>query len=251
MTVSQRAPVTRRHVARAAICAMALLVPLSLSACGDEEKRRVRELKTQVQTAFGDKNFRKSLDLAQKGLVLAQKTMGDDARETLIFAAAITKSQLALGNKMGAIRAVKQEIALKVNAGQDEVKQIQKSRTLLIQLATETGDIATAIEQTVAVARGIEMGEGKDPQPTFRTVTNYPPEQYRQQVEGDVEIGYGLDANGTPTNVRVVKATPPDVFNAAALESFKEWRFTPFIESGRPVSSSGHRFTLAFRLGRK
>jgi protein TonB len=158
---------------------------------------------------------------------------------------------MALGqrNMAAAARAMKVELELRTKAGQSEQK-LQPRRTLLIKLAEEAGDTQTAVEQTVLVAKGIDMKMGKDPQPTYRPENIYPPELYTKGVQGDVELSFNLDPNGTPVAVRVVRATPPNVFDTVAVESFKKWRFTPFIENGAPVSSVGHTFTLAFRTGR-
>lgn len=124
-------------------------------------------------------------------------------------------------------------------------------RTLLIKLAEENGDTLTAGERAVFVSQGVGMATGKDPQPVYRTETMYPPEQYRRKIEGDVEIAYSLDPTGAVTEARISKATPPQIFDQAALESFRKWRFTPMLDKvGRPIVASGFKFTLAFRMGR-
>ena len=66
-------------------------------------------------------------------------------------------------------------------------------------------------------------------------------------------VAYGLDAGGKVTEARVVKSTPAQVFDDAALEeSFRQWRFTPMLDgTGQPVSASGLTFTIAFRMGGK
>ncbi|MEQ9448684.1 MAG: energy transducer TonB, partial [Rhodospirillaceae bacterium] len=88
-------------------------------------------------------------------------------------------------------------------------------------------------------------------QPVYRAATTYPPDLYRRRMEGDVEIIYSLDSGGAVTDARVARSTPEKVFDQAALESFRKWRFTPMLDSaGEPVPVSGRRFTLAFRLGR-
>lgn len=95
------------------------------------------------------------------------------------------------------------------------------------------------------------MAPGKDPQPVYRTQTMYPPDQYQQRIEGDVEITFDLDAAGAVAGARVSKSTPSSVFDQAALESFRKWRFTPMLDkTGQPVSGRGFQFTLAFRLGK-
>ena len=229
--------------------AFAAVLALGVAAC-DDGQREVRELKSQIQQAYGAKNFKKGLELSQQGLKLARQTLGDDAPDTLYFVQAISENTLATGNLRGAMTAMKQELAMRSSAGHDE-KRLQPRRTLLIKLAEENGDELTAADQAVMVARGIDMGRGKDPQPVYRTPTAYPPELYRQKIEGDVEISYSLDQNGAITDARVLTSTPARVFDQAALDSFKKWRFTPMLDAkGQPTSASGFRFTLAFRLGR-
>ncbi len=230
------------HIAAAGLALM-------LSAC-DDPKREIKELKTEVQLAYGKKDFQKALTLSQKGLTMAAEASGPKSPDTLYFVQAVSENTLAQGNMRGAMAALKQEIAARTAAGQPEQK-LQARRTLLIKLAEENNDKMTAADQAVAVAKGIDMGPGKTPQPVYRTETAYPPDLYQQRVEGDVEIGYSLDANGAVTEARVVRSTPPRVFDQAALESFRKWRFTPMLDrTGRPVSASGQTFTLAFRLGR-
>lgn len=237
-----------RQIARYAVAALLLAAPLA--ACGNKETGEIKVLKSKVQDAYGDNNFAHLLDLSQKGFAMARKVEGDAAPDTLFFAQAISEAYRGMHNTSSAIRALKQELALRSGAGQKE-KKLQSRRTLLIQMAEESGDTQTAIDQTVIIAKAIDMGPGKDPQPTYRAETVYPPDQYRQHVEGDVDIAFDLDADGKPTGVHVNKATPPMVFNSAAMDSFRKWRFTPFIDNGEPVSSSGHHFTLAFRMGGK
>ncbi|TAL01825.1 MAG: energy transducer TonB [Rhodospirillaceae bacterium] len=240
---------TRPAVMRAMAGILAVALLLSFTACDNDAERQVKGLKMQVQDLYGAKDFTKGLDVSQKGFALARKVMGDTAPDTLYFAQAISENQLGLHNAQGAMRALKQELALRSNAGQSE-KKLQSHRTLLIKLAQESGDSSTAIDQTVIIAKAVGMGSGKEPQPTYKADTDYPPDLYRQHVEGDVEIAFDLDEDGKPVGARVSKATPPNVFDSAALESFRKWRFTPYIENDAPVSSTGHHFTLAFRMGR-
>ena len=230
--------------------AVSFSAALSLAACGDKDERAIKDLKAQEQVAFGNKDYQKGLTLAQKGFALAREHMGDKAPDTLYFAQGVAENELALRDYRAAIPAMKQEIALRAGAGQSE-KKLQPRRTALIKLAQDMGDTLTAGDQAVAVARGIKMGTGKDPQPVYRVETAYPLEQYRAHVEGDVQIGYALDAGGGVNEAHVIKSTPAAVFDQAALDSFRKWRFTPMLDSaGRPIAASGFTFTLAFRLGK-
>ena len=240
-----------RFAAFARAIGVCLALTMGLAACGgDEGKREVKARKEEVQRAYGHKDFAKILSEAKKGMELSRQVMGENAPDTLYFAQAITEGNMGMRNMRGTISALRQELEMRVGAGQKEQK-LQARRTLLIKLAEENGDTMTAAAQAALVSKGIDMGPGKDPQPVYKTEVAYPREQYQNKVEGDVEIAYSLDSGGAVTDARVSKSTPERVFDQAALESFKQWRFTPMLDStGQPRSGSGFKFTLAFRMGR-
>lgn len=232
---------------------LALIVLVVIGGVGalvlqDDPKAEIKDLKSMVQVSYGAKKHADSVVQANKGLVLAQKTLGNKHPDTLYFAQALSEAYIQLGDKKNAAAALTREIDLRLAAGQTEAK-LQPRRTYAIKFAQEIGDRATATKHAIAVAKGIDMGPGKDPQPVYRTDTKYPPEQFNKGIEGDVVIAYDLDANGTVLDAKIDNAKPALVFDNAALQSFKEWRFTPMIENGMPVPSSGHKFTLMFRLG--
>jgi TonB family protein len=239
--------INRAVLTRVAVICMALT--LGLSACGEKSRENeVKAIKEDVQRAYGLKDFRKQLAQAQKGLKLSIEVVGEKAPDTLYFAQAITEANMGMRNMRGAMTALKNELEMRTAAGQAE-KKLQARRTLLIQMAEENNDPMTAAAQAVLVARGIDMGQGKDPQRVYKTECQYPIEQYRRGTEGDVEISYGLDAGGAVTSAQVVRSTPSQVFDQTALDCFKQWRFTPMLDkSGQPYGASGFKFTVAFRM---
>ena len=56
-----------------------------------------------------------------------------------------------------------------------------------------------------------------------------------QHVSGAVTVEYIVDTNGDPRDVRVVEATPPGVFDKAAITAVKHWHYDPVIANGAPV----------------
>jgi periplasmic protein TonB len=44
-----------------------------------------------------------------------------------------------------------------------------------------------------------------------------------------------VDTNGDPRDVRVVEATPPGVFDHAAITAVKRWHYDPVVVNGAPV----------------
>jgi TonB family protein len=238
---------TRRYILNGGLAACIASLSALLTAC-DDPKAKIKDLKSLVQVNYGAKKFKESGANAQEGLKLALEVLGPKHPDTLYFAQAVSEAHLELGEKSKAIAALDREIELRLGAGQTEAK-LQSRRTYAIKFAEELGDRKVAARHAVAIARAIEMSKNKDPQPVYRPETKYPRDLYSQGVEGDVTVIYSIDETGAVTQAKVIKATPKDVFDDAAVDSFMSWRFTPMLENGNPVPTSGHEYTLMFRLG--
>jgi protein TonB len=63
----------------------------------------------------------------------------------------------------------------------------------------------------------------------------FPSKALAQRVGGSVTIEYIVDTNGDPRDVRVVEATPPGVFDHAAISAVKRWHYEPVVANGAPV----------------
>ncbi|HWW79365.1 MAG TPA: energy transducer TonB [Steroidobacteraceae bacterium] len=63
----------------------------------------------------------------------------------------------------------------------------------------------------------------------------FPSKALTQRVSGSVTIEYIVDTNGDPRDVRVVEATPPGVFDHAAITAVKHWHYEPVVANGAPV----------------
>ncbi|MDB6012926.1 MAG: Protein TonB [Gammaproteobacteria bacterium] len=107
-----------------------------------------------------------------------------------------------------------------------------------------------AVQQTVAVPRPATGGptrsaaaaSGLTPAQlaaNLKRLKYVPPEfpskALTQRVSGSVTIEYIVDTNGDPRDVRVVEATPPGVFDHAAMQAVKHWHYEPVVANGAPV----------------
>ena len=70
----------------------------------------------------------------------------------------------------------------------------------------------------------------------------YPSRAMESGVEGNVELEFGVDADGRVRDVRVLHAQPAGVFDAAAIAALSEWRFAPLQSAER------HTQNFAFTL---
>ena len=63
----------------------------------------------------------------------------------------------------------------------------------------------------------------------------FPSKALSQRLSGAVTVEYTVDASGDPRDVRVIEATPPGVFDHAAVAAVKRWHYDPVIANGAPV----------------
>lgn len=77
----------------------------------------------------------------------------------------------------------------------------------------------------------------------------YPENARSIGVEGRVVVRYDVTTAGTVANAVVVESEPPGVFDAAALDAVRSWRFRPMVDQGEVVSAPARVSELVFRLG--
>jgi TonB family protein len=77
----------------------------------------------------------------------------------------------------------------------------------------------------------------------------YPEQAYKQKIEGVVRVAYDVTVDGTVENARVVESNPPGVFDAAALDAVRKWRFHPAVRNGKPVATQDMVSPVKFKLG--
>jgi len=76
----------------------------------------------------------------------------------------------------------------------------------------------------------------------------YPPQAFRDRIEGWVEVEYTVRESGATDDIRVVAAEPAGVFDASAVGAVADWRYLPRVVNGRPVEqrlSVRLRFSVA------
>jgi protein TonB len=105
--------------------------------------------------------------------------------------------------------------------------------------AALVGDVGAAVmnEDNVEVV----------PRPTERTPPTFPARARSLNQTGRVTLSFVVDVDGSVQDVYVVEATPPGVFDAAAVEAVESWRFEPGRHEGAPVAVRV-RQTLVFEL---
>jgi protein TonB len=76
----------------------------------------------------------------------------------------------------------------------------------------------------------------------------YPAHAKAQGVEGTVVVRYDVASDGRVVNARVDSAEPAGIFEAAALEAVRSWRYNPAIVDGQPTAVDNVVSRVRFQL---
>jgi protein TonB len=85
------------------------------------------------------------------------------------------------------------------------------------------------------------------PKPLQETRLEYPDRARKRNIEGYVVINMLIDTNGSVTQVRVLEADPPGVFDDITVAWARTLKFTPAYYKGRPVKTWARR-RVPFKL---
>jgi TonB family protein len=77
---------------------------------------------------------------------------------------------------------------------------------------------------------------------------DYPPGALEQRIAGSVTLEYTVDVRGEPRDLHVVEAAPPGVFDQAATNAVRRWRYAPMVVNGSAVEVPGVRTRVRFEL---
>ncbi len=100
--------------------------------------------------------------------------------------------------------------------------------------------------------QGVQMGAGaisSNVIPLVRIPPRYPMRAANRRIEGWVKIEFTITESGMVKDPVVVEAHPSKVFNRAALQAIKRWKFEAKIIGGEPFEQRAVQ-VLQFKLSK-
>jgi protein TonB len=91
--------------------------------------------------------------------------------------------------------------------------------------------MTSPVDLTYYSARDLDV----QPRSLRKIVPDYPPDADRQQLSGRVILQLSLEADGRVSDIKLVSATPPGMFEHSATRAFRDARFAPARKGGRSV----------------
>ncbi|WKE66006.1 energy transducer TonB [Gallaecimonas kandeliae] len=94
-------------------------------------------------------------------------------------------------------------------------------------------------------------GQGQEATPLVRMDPRYPIEAARDGKEGWVKLRFTVTAAGTVDQVQVLDAEPKRLFDKAAVDALRKWRYQPKVVDGKAIAQPDQEVVLAFKLDKK
>ena len=174
--------------------------------------------------------------LAKRTADAATKTEEDAKRQ-----ADLEKQRLA--DQQKAQQEAAQKLAAQQAADQLAAQRAADQKAADDRAAAQRAAAQRAAAQTPAPTQPAPATASNDLRPISTPAPKYPPEAYRAGTSGEVQVEFTVGTDGSVTSARVVRSSPPRVFDRAALNAVNRWRFQPV---GSPVTS---RRTIGFSPG--
>ncbi|WP_324779289.1 energy transducer TonB [Thiobacillus sedimenti] len=97
--------------------------------------------------------------------------------------------------------------------------------------AAPSATLTSSVDLTYYRARDLDV----QPRALREIRPDYPDAADRQRLSGTLRLQLKLEADGRVSDVDVVSANPPGVFDDSAVKAFRDARFSPAQKNGRPV----------------
>ena len=100
------------------------------------------------------------------------------------------------------------------------------------------------------VPGGLTFGGGMSDRsalPLVRVEPQYPPQAAKRGLEGWVQLRFNITTAGTVDAVAVVKSSNA-VFERAAVDAVRKWKYEPQMQSGTAIATSGVDVVLRFKM---
>jgi protein TonB len=99
-----------------------------------------------------------------------------------------------------------------------------------------------------ASALALGGGVDRDATPQVRIQPDYPVQARQKRIEGWVDVEFTVGVDGSVRDPVVLGSQPKTIFDRAALQAIKGWKYSPRIEDGKPVERRGLRVRIRFTL---
>jgi periplasmic protein TonB len=160
-------------------------------------------------------------------------------------AAAYLASLQSADNSHAALAAGKRELAEKlveragIAAREGRTAQMDSDLAAARRWGADTREVQSVQQLAATTKTQATAARGVALQKSLKRIRYVPPEYpakaLEKNIEGAVTIDFVVAANGETTNLQVSQSEPAGVFDRAALNAVRRWRYTPLVVDGAAV----------------
>lgn len=241
----------------------AIVVPADFDLRYSEEERRLMQAHERSHVTSGDlllnamvamlrslfwfnpllhaaaSRFRHDQELACDQRVITLHPQSRRSYGEAMFKTQLAAGPLPLGCHWGYGHPLKERIAMLKQPLPTRARVLTGS-ALMLALSLGVGLTAWATqpaqEQASAQAAPAATGEPSMPEDMQGTPPLYPKLAVDQKLSGKVVLLVDVAADGSVTGIVVESSRPAGVFDAAAVEAARQWKFKPSLENGKAVA---------------
>lgn len=117
--------------------------------------------------------------------------------------------------------------------------------------ATSIAVSAPKIETGLSLRGGLDLGAAPadtEAVPVVRVEPIYPRRAAEQFIEGWVTLRFDISTTGATRNVKAIDANPKGIFERAAEQAVKKWKYKPKVVDGEALVQKGLKVRLTFKL---
>ncbi|WP_313416487.1 TonB family protein [Stenotrophomonas sp.] len=111
-------------------------------------------------------------------------------------------------------------------------------QVLVVGLCLGMGAVAWASQGTTMAGSPAAAVMDREIQVDKMPPPSYPKSAIEQRQVGVVNLRVEVDAQGRPTDVQVLSATNPGVFDAVSIAAARSWTYRPAMKNGKPVAGA-------------
>lgn len=118
-----------------------------------------------------------------------------------------------------------------------------------VDLSTSVSAMAISMPgiKTMAVPATAQSGD-MTAIPLYRAEPRYPSKALRLRKQGYVLLSFDINEAGRVNNIEVLEAAPKHLFEKAARQALKKWKYKPMLIDGKPVTQTGQKIRLDFKM---
>lgn len=121
------------------------------------------------------------------------------------------------------------------------------------QLGDSMGYTQTKIDlpATQISLTNMAMPRDQDARPIVRISPKYPMTASRDGIEGWVKLAFDINKLGAVVNVSIIESHPKRIFDKAAKQALKRWKYKAKSSNGALVYQAGQSVQLDFNMSQK